>query len=93
MSTSNFRHNFAEITGTPPGEYLVHLRLRKAMVLLKFPYAIAEIAALCGFSDSNYFSRIVRKRTGYSPREIQNMYFSGEITESILLEKISGKQD
>ena len=86
MSPSCFRHNFTEITGTPPGEYLINLRLRKALLLLNFPNSIVEVARLSGFSDSNYFARMIRKRTGYTPKEIQSKYISGELTEEYLLE-------
>jgi AraC family L-rhamnose operon transcriptional activator RhaR/AraC family L-rhamnose operon regulatory protein RhaS len=30
---------------------------------------IAEIAAQCGFEDSNYFSRLFRAKTKMTPRE------------------------
>ena len=88
MSTSCFRHNFTGITGTPPGEYLINLRLRKALMLLNFPNSITEVARLSGFSDSNYFARMIRKRTGYSPRDIQKMYLTGELSEGTLLEAL-----
>ena len=92
MSTSCFRHNFTEITGIPPGEYLTNLRLRKALVLLKFPDSISEIASLAGFPNSNYFARIVRQHFGFTPREIQNKYLTGELSVATLLSLLDAKK-
>ena len=94
MSPSCFRHHFTEITGIPPGEYLMNLRLRKAVLLLNFPNSIEETAALCGIPDSNYFARLIRKRTGFSPKEIQRKYFEQKLTVDELLDRLgnSGKK-
>jgi len=62
-----------EITGTPPGEYLINLRLRKALLLLNFPNSIAEIARLSGFSDSNYFKDSFKKKYGVTPRNYRKI--------------------
>ena len=89
MSQSCFRHHFTRITGVPPGEFLINLRLRKAILLLTLPNPIAEIAKLSGFEDSNYFARLIRKRTGYSPKEIQSKYFAKELSVESLQEKLA----
>ena len=88
MSQSCFRHHFTRITGLPPGEYLMNLRLRKAILLLTIANPVAETARLAGFEDSNYFARLIRKRTGFSPKEIQLKFLSGELTVETLLEKL-----
>ena len=93
MSPSCFRHHFTDITGIPPGEYLINLRLRKAVRLLNFPNSIDEIARQAGFSNSNYFARLVRKRTGYSPRDIQRKYFIQELSVDELLSELVKKQE
>ncbi|MBO4647403.1 MAG: helix-turn-helix domain-containing protein [Lentisphaeria bacterium] len=89
MSVSCFRHNFTRITGLPPREYLLMLRLRKAVVLLNGPAPIGEIAAQTGFPDSNYFSRIIRSRLGFSPREIRQRYNSRKLSPEDLLERLA----
>ena len=88
MSMSCFRHNFTRITGLPPMEYLMTLRLRKALLLLNGPSPVSVVAELSGFSDSNYFSRLVRKYFNCSPLEIRRKYNSGELDPDILLKKL-----
>ena len=65
------------------------LRLRKAVVLLNGPAPIGEIAAQTGFPDSNYFSRIIRSRLGFSPREIRQRYNSRKLSPEDLLERLA----
>ena len=51
---------------------LLPSRLRRAAEALKnTPGAVAEIAADCGFADSNYFARKFRAAYGVSPREFR----------------------
>ena len=60
---------FSTILSTTPFEYLTDLRLQEARRLLaREPLRITEAAERCGFSDSNYFSRVFRRRYGISPR-------------------------
>ena len=48
--------------------YLNHLRIEKAQELLTVTdLQIQEIAALVGYSDGLYFSRIFKKATGMAP--------------------------
>ncbi len=88
MSESSFRHHFTEITGLPPGEYLLKLRIRKALLMLTSPSSISSIAAQSGFRDNNYFSRQIRKQTGFTPREIQKKYGTMQLSVNDLLEKL-----
>ncbi len=63
MSVSAFRQEFKTLTDMPPIEYLLHLRLERAAILLKMPgRSLADIAAECGFNDVNYFSRQFKRR-------------------------------
>jgi len=69
MSRSNLMRVFRMATGQPPIEYLVRLRIQRAMELLRSTHmSVTEIALEVGFNDSNYFSRSFRKATGRSPR-------------------------
>ena len=51
-------------------EYLTQLRVNRACVLMDQGYtSVKDIAALCGYSDAMYFSKVFRKKMGISPRE------------------------
>ncbi len=72
MSRSNLMRIFRKATGQTPIEYLVRLRIQRAMELLRnTDQTITEIALATGFNDSNYFSRQFRRILGSSPREFR----------------------
>lgn len=69
MAPSTLLPVFKDVTGFSPIDYLLRVRLAKAAErLLKTDARVSEIAADCGFSDSNYFSRQFRKHYNCSPR-------------------------
>ena len=75
MAPSTFLPVFREATGSSPIDYLLNLRLTKAAeMLLKDDCAISEVAANCGFRDSNYFSRQFRKFYNCSPRDYRKRF-------------------
>ena len=68
MSRSNLMRVFRRATGQSPIDYLIRLRIQKAMALLRDTgLPITDIALQTGFSDSNYFTRQFRKATGETP--------------------------
>lgn len=73
LSRDYFRRIFKAETGCNPLEYLTEKRITHAMQLMESGYAgritIKEIAALVGFDDPYYFSRVFRKVTGKSPSQ------------------------
>ncbi len=69
LSESSFFRKFREEMKTSPMQWLLNLRIRKAMeFLIRSDMNIGEIAAATGFSDSLYFSRQFRKQVGVSPK-------------------------
>ena len=51
-------------------EYLTQLRINRACLLMEQGYTcIKDIAILCGYNDSMYFSKVFRKKMTLSPRE------------------------
>jgi len=68
MSEHYFCRLFKSLTGKSPTEYINHLRLNKAVTLLReSELNITEVALAVGFNDSNYFSRLFKKYKHVSP--------------------------
>lgn len=74
MSPASFVRHFRSATGSGPREYLIRMRLEEACILLRTSdLSISEIAAESGFPDSNYFSRLFKRKNGISPREYRSL--------------------
>lgn len=59
---------FKKHLGRTPNDYLNSFRLEKGVELLKgSSMSVTEIADLCGFSSSSYFTEMFSKRKGCSP--------------------------
>ena len=71
VSREHLSRMFKKETGFGFNEYLNIYRLKKAnAMLLETPKRkIAEVAALCGFGDSNYFSKQYKKVYGVAPTQ------------------------
>lgn len=60
------------ITGENPTLYIRRMRLQKAVILLKTTQkSISQIAYEVGFSDPNYFSRVMHEEFGIPPSEMR----------------------
>lgn len=70
FSESQLRRVFKEQTGFSPVDYLNHLRVQKAEIMLKSSeFTITEIAEKVGIYDTAYFSRLYKKYTKKSPSQ------------------------
>ena len=68
---------FVKKTGVRFSEYLNHLRLQQAELLMKQPdLSISAIAAKCGFTNASYFSKVFKTVKGCSPQEYIKKHFS-----------------
>ena len=70
FSPNYLSRRFREAAGIGVHEYLVFIRLRNAAYeLSSTDLSVTEIALRCGFSDSNYFKDVFKKKYGMTPRE------------------------
>ena len=77
MSERSFFRHFHVSAGCSPIEYLMKIRLRHGCdLLINGNASIAEIAAECGFCDSNYFCKQFRRAFTISPRSFRQQYRS-----------------
>ncbi|MBU0714860.1 MAG: AraC family transcriptional regulator [Verrucomicrobia bacterium] len=73
LHRSSLSRRFEKAVGIPPVAYLVRLRVQNALSMLKqTEKPITEVAELCGYNDPNYFSRLMRRYTGFSPRRFRS---------------------
>lgn len=74
MSPSHFTKTFKALTGFGVNEYITLIRMTEAEKLLKTEHlSITEVAARCGFSDSNYFASVFKKKNGITPLKYSAM--------------------
>ncbi len=72
MSKNNLLKIFRKATSQTPIDYLMRLRIQRAMELLhQSDDTITETAFAVGFNDSNYFTRQFKKVTGTTPRQFR----------------------
>lgn len=65
-----FIRSFRLYTGVTPMQYIISLRIAHAQQLLQSTeYNVTEIAAMVGYENPLYFSRLFRRQTGVSPSE------------------------
>ena len=66
---------FRETYGTTVNNYLISKRITRAKQLLRFTdMTVDEVGAAVGMGDANYFSRMIRKVEGISPREYRKQW-------------------
>ena len=67
-----FRRKFKIIFGISPSQYVRKIRIDYAKELLMLnQYSVSEIAAMTGYENVYYFSRIFKEITGMSPTEFR----------------------
>lgn len=78
LSPEHFSRLFKKETGLGFSKYLNTLRLQYAEQLLRSSegQSITQVAEICGFEDSNYFSKKFKEVYGTSPKKLQKKYKS-----------------
>ena len=72
MNKFHLAHTFSKEFGIYPINYIQQLRIRESKDLLcTTDYPLTQIASMCGFSSSSYFSQRFRTCTGMSPAEFR----------------------
>lgn len=72
VSRSTLRRVFQEKMHIAPSQYLSSLRIQRALSLLQETILpVSEIAKECGFTDESYFSRVIRRSVGETPKDFR----------------------
>ena len=75
MSLSTFKREFKKKLNVTPLNYITNKRLEKAQRLLRIStQTISEIAHEIGYNDPQYFTRIFKKHTEYTPSAYRDRY-------------------
>jgi len=71
LKSTQFVHYVKELTNKPPSHYLNECRLEHASKLLRNDQTITitAVALACGFTSSQYFATIFRRRFGVPPSQ------------------------
>lgn len=73
----HFIRLFKAATSRTPSEYIMDLRISKAMNLLSTDtYSVSEIAEKTGFLNSAYFTKIFKKKLGITPTKYRKNFLS-----------------
>ena len=72
LSPDRFTGVFSEVMGRTPRDYLHHLRIEHAkMLMVTTDLPMSQIASASGFHEAAYFTRVIRSATGMSPTEFR----------------------
>lgn len=86
VNRSYLATNFKKCMGCSPQEYLINVRVERAKSLLqKTDIQISEVAAQVGYPDPLAFSKIFKRKTGYSPTEYK------EAKQGVVFRKVKGE--
>ncbi|EGO62852.1 AraC family transcriptional regulator [Acetonema longum] len=75
LNSKQFAYLFQKHTGIAPLDYLIDYRVRRARELLCATFrSIAEISTCVGYPDPYYFSKLFKKRTGFTPTTLREKF-------------------
>jgi AraC-like DNA-binding protein len=64
LSEYHFIRLFKKLFGRTPYQYVLHLRLQHAQLLMQQGYGVAEVAFQTGFADKSAFCKAFKKKFG-----------------------------
>ena len=72
VNRSTLRRIFQEKMKITPSQYLSRMRIQRALSLLQETILpVSEVAKECGFTDESYFSRVIRRSVGDTPKRFR----------------------
>lgn len=75
LSKSHLYRRFLDETGQSPLDYFIHMKIKKAcMLLTQTSMTISQIAFKLGFHETQYFARTFKKAMGLSAGEFRKEY-------------------
>ncbi|MCI6885984.1 MAG: response regulator [Lachnospiraceae bacterium] len=73
ISASYFNRIFRQMYDISCKDYLIKVRVDAAKQYLGSPLlTVKEVGGMIGYPDPNYFTKVFRKRTGFTPTEYRN---------------------
>jgi DNA-binding response OmpR family regulator/nitrogen-specific signal transduction histidine kinase len=83
ISMSQLNKKLNAITGYPTSTYILQVKLSNAKKLLSNESkTIGEIATECGIYDVNYFSRVFKRHTGFTPTQFRRLPQTNNIKQT-----------
>lgn len=72
MSRSQFVRRLSAIAGETPNNYIIRIKMEKAVRLLRdTTMPVKEVAYECGFDESNYFIHVFKQMYGATPQQFR----------------------
>ncbi len=68
MSRSSLHRKMKGVSELTPNEFIILVKLKKAVEYIKEGYRVSEVYYIVGFSSSSYFSKVFKKQFGVSPK-------------------------
>jgi AraC family transcriptional regulator, arabinose operon regulatory protein len=83
LSPSRFTLLFRAQTGVSPLQYLQHLRMNEARMLIQSTFlSVKEIMAKVGFNDPSHFTRSFARHHGVAPSRLRSAKTSTQLVEA-----------
>jgi AraC-like DNA-binding protein len=79
MSRFHFTRIFKELTGTPPHQLLINVRLANAAVQLLDGISVTNACFACGFANLSHFIRLFQRTFGVTPSQFQKQQAKTDI--------------
>lgn len=78
LSLFRFIHKFKEVTATTPVKYLTGIRINEAKKMLaETSLHVREVAAIVGYENPLYFSRVFGHVVGIPPSQYKEQFYHG----------------